>query len=215
MIPTSIASPGSRNPWLAGVHTILPDDCGRMLASCSASDSVLVIDEQAMSVVKALRMPEELYGHNYPLTRTSSVVDHYITNDLQTTHVNCAAPWRDGILTSSLIPGAIGWFDPEDKHSELVRGFVGCHGIRVSTTGELYFSDSCLGTVVFLGPDMRVTRRIRAKSFWLHDAVEVAPNLFALALFDKNEVRFIDAMTRNMVYRIDCTGHGGPQFLSS
>jgi hypothetical protein len=202
------------DPWLAGLHTIIPDGCGRMLVSCAASDSVIIIDEQSMSVSQAIRLPEKIYGRNYALSRADSVVDHYITNDLQITHVNCAAPWRGGIVTSSLIPGAIGWFDEDGHYSELVRGFVGCHGVRASSTGELYFSDSCVGTVVFLSPEMRVKRRLRTESFWLHDAVEVAPELFALALFDKKEVRFIDATTRNMVYCIDCTEHGGPQFLA-
>jgi hypothetical protein len=202
------------DPWLAGGHTILPDGNGHLLVSCSASDSVLVIDERSLTVQRALRLPEELYGRNYPLARTDSVVEHYITNDLQITHVNCASPWRGGILTSSLIPGAIGWFDPQDRYSELVRGYVGCHGVRESSAGEIYFCDSCLGTVVFLDTDLRIRNRIRTESFWLHDAVEVAPGLFALALFDKDEVRFIDANTRKVVHRIDCTGSGGPQFLA-
>src|SRR3954451_10079804 len=38
------------DPWLAGGHTIIPDGRGHMLASCSASDSVLVIDTERMKV---------------------------------------------------------------------------------------------------------------------------------------------------------------------
>ena len=46
------------DPWLAGGHTAVPDGGGRLLLSCSASDSVLVVDEKTYAVVAAYRMPE-------------------------------------------------------------------------------------------------------------------------------------------------------------
>jgi len=103
------------DPWLAGGHTITPDGKGHLLVTCSASDSILLIDENTYGIISAYRMPESLYGFNYPLTREDSVVDHYIINDYQLTHVNCAWPWRNGFLVSSLIPGAIGLFNKKEN----------------------------------------------------------------------------------------------------
>lgn len=205
------------DPWLAGGHTIAPDGCGRMLASCSASDSVLVIDIGSMKVVAAHRVPESLYGYNYALTRQHSVVDHYITNDLQIGHVNCASPWRGGILVSSLIPGAIGWFDPNGAYTELLRGFVGLHGVRVAESGDLYFCDSCNGMLIFAEPrgqGLAIKQRIKIASLWLHDAVQIAGSVYALAAFDLNQVVFIDVSTRSVLGAIDCTPYGGAQFLA-
>jgi hypothetical protein len=202
------------DPWLAGGHTVIPDGAGRMLVSCSASDSVLVVDARRFQVVGAHRMPERLYGRNYELSRQHSVVDHYITNDLQLTHVNCASPWRGGILTSSLIPGALGWFDVSGHHKELLRGFVGCHGARVATGGEIYFCDSCVGALVFVDDRMTIRRRIGTGSKWLHDAVQVEGDLFALAVYDQGEVWLMDVASRTVLHRIDCGPFGGPQFLA-
>jgi hypothetical protein len=203
-----------QDPWLAGGHTIAPDGRGHMLVSCSASDSVLVVDEASRRVVDALRMPEALYGRNYDLARTDSVVEHYIGNDAQLTHLNCAQPWRGGVLTSALIPGAIGWFDPQRRYRELLAGFVGCHGARANGPDEIYFCDSCLGALVFANSQGRVTRRVATGSRWLHDAVRIAGDLYALALFDRAEVRFVDAATRETLYGLACESFGSPQFLS-
>lgn len=203
------------DPWLAGGHTIASDHRGHMLVSCSASDSVIIIDAKAGQVIDALRMPEELYGYNYSLARSDSVVDHYIINDAQITHVNCAWPWKGGILTSSLIPGALGWFSPSGEYNELVRGFVGCHGARISSDdGLIYFCDSALGALVFLDSKMRITKRIATGSLWLHDAVQIAGNVFALAIYDRCEVLFMDVESREILHRLDVTEFGGPQFLS-
>jgi hypothetical protein len=201
------------DPWLAGAHTMMPDGKGRLLVSCSASDSVLIIDESTLTVTDALRLPESLYGRNYPLERSDSVVDHYVSNDEQLTHVNCASPWRGGILVSTLIQGAIGWFDREGGYSELVRGFVGCHGARANSAGEVYFCDSCVGTLMLLDGNMRPRRRIGTDSKWLHDAVEIDGDLYALALYDRRQVRFVDVVARDVVGMIDCEPYGAPQFL--
>lgn len=202
------------DPWLAGGHTVFPDGKGRMLVSCSASDSVLIIDQMTHRVVGAHRMPESLYGHNYALKRTDSVADHYISNDAQLTHINCATPWRDGILTSSLIHGAIGWFDGDGRYEELLRGFVGCHGARASSSEEFYFCDSCLGALVFVDSHMRPRRRIGTGSKWLHDATQIHGTLYALALYDRQQVWFIDGDTRETIHILDCEPLGAPQFLS-
>ena len=203
-----------QDPWLAGGHTLAPDGNGHILVSCAASDSILVIDATSFRVVQALRMPQELYGRNYDLRRTDSVTDHYITNDLQITHVNCAAPWRDGILMSSLIPGAIGWFDRNGEYSELLRGFVGCHGVRAISADLIYFCDSCVGTLMILDGNMRLRQRVATGSRWLHDAVYISAEVFALAVYDSAEVWFMDVASRKVIYKLDCGAYGGPQFLA-
>ncbi len=110
-----------RDPWLAGSHTIAPDGDGHVLVSCSASDAILVFDAGTGDVSKVWRVPEDLYGRNYPLDRAHSVVDHYIDNDRQLTHLNCAWPWRGGLLVSLLIQGA---------------GVPGSAGRRDSSSGD-------------------------------------------------------------------------------
>jgi hypothetical protein len=201
------------DPWLAGAHTIMPDGNGRLLVSCSASDSVLIIDESTLSVTDALRLPESLYGRNYPLERSDSVVDHYVGNDEQLTHLNCAYPWRGGILISTLVQGAIGWFDRGGSYNELLRGFVGCHGARANLADEVYFCDSCVGTLTFLDAKMQLQRRVGTSSRWLHDALQISGNLYALALYDLQQVSLINVVTREVVGAIDCEPYGSPQFL--
>lgn len=202
------------DPWLAGGHTIAPTGDGSLIVSCSASDSILWIDEASRRVVSAQRFPESIYGHNYNLARTDSVVQHYITNDQQLTHVNCAWPYQNGVLTSALIPGAIGYFDQGGAFSELLRGFVGCHGARSRTdTGTIYFCDSCTGTLVMLNEKMGITRRLATGSSWLHDAVQISGNLFATAIYDTSYVALQDVASKETIQKIDCQSFGAPQFL--
>ena len=204
-----------QDPWLAGGHTITPGERGALLVTCAASDSVLVIDAATRTVREALRLPEALYGQNYPLRRTDSVVEHFIVNDYQLTHVNCAWPWRGGILTSSLIPGAIGWFDRERNYKELLKGFVGCHGVRVrEDTDEIYFTDSCVGVVVFLNDRLAITHRIATGSCWLHDAQQITGEIFALSISDRNCIQIFNLRTRKAISEISCDEYGvGTQFL--
>lgn len=211
------------DPWLAGGHTIWPDGCGGMLVTCSASDAVLTIDIATLHVTHAWRLPGECYGHNYALSRDMSVVDHFIDNDRQLTHVNAAVPWRDGMLVSTLIQGAIGYRprlcprilpNPDAPYVELTRGHVGCHGVRTDAAGRITFCDSCAGTLLRLGPDGRTRVLIDVQSRWLHDAQEVKPGLFALAVADKNTVDLIDLATGNPIGVIDGSGYGeSTQFL--
>lgn len=204
-----------RDPWLAGTHTIAPDDHGRVLVSCSASDAILAFDAGTGDLSQFWRVPEDRYGRNYSLDRAHSVVDHYIDNDRQLTHINCGWPWRGGLLVSLLIQGAIGWSDGNGGYRELVRGFVGCHGARVrSDIEEIYFADSCSGMLVFLDPHGVIIRRVGTGSRWLHDAVQIGGDLFAVAPFDFNEVVLLNVATRQVAWRIPCAAHGGPHSLS-
>jgi hypothetical protein len=203
------------DPWLSGGHTVTADGHGRLLVSCSASDAVLVIDERSHEVVHALRLPEELYGVNYPLARGDSVTDHYIPNDLQLTHLNCASPWRGGIVVSTLIQGAIGWFDPAQQYHELLRGFVGCHGVRAEAgTDQLYFCDSCLGALVFWTSQRGIHSRLAADSAWLHDAQQLEGELFALSVADRNQVELVLTRRREVLTVLPGRDFGqGTQFL--
>ena len=201
--------------WLSGAHTIFPDGRGNLLVTCSASDSVLLIDEQSFAVASVLRLPESIYGHNFELSRTDSVVEHYITNDLQLTHINAASSWRNGIVVSTFIQGAIGWFNSQGKYKELLRGFVGCHGVRADTrTEQLYFCDTCLGTVIFLDNNLNIERRIATGSTWLHDAQQIEGDVFAVAAMDRNQVEIMDIQSRQVILTIPGHEFGlGTQFL--
>lgn len=202
-----------RDPWLAGGHTIASDGDGHLLVSCSSSDAVLAVDASTGTVSHAWRVPEDWYGRNYALERTDSVVDHYIDNDRQLTHINCVWPWRGGLLMSMLIPGAIGWSDGNGAYRELVHGFVGCHGARVrSDMEEIYFVDSCSGMIVFLDLNGQVIRRVGTGSRWLQDAIQIHDDVFAAAVFDRNEVLLVNVVTREVTGRIQ-SAHG-PRFLS-
>jgi hypothetical protein len=204
------------DPWLSGGHTIVPDNKGHLLVSCSGSDSILVIDENSFEVIKTFRVPEPIYGKNYSLSRQDSTVDHYIDNDSQLTHINCAWPWNGDILVSNFIQGAIGRFSTNGEYSELVRGFVGCHGTRIDhRTGQIYFCDSCVGTLVFLTRDYSIDYRIDAESTWLHDAQQLDGNIFALAVADRNQIEIVDTSSRQTIAKISGENFGyTTQFIS-
>jgi hypothetical protein len=204
------------DPWLSGAHTISPDGKGQLLITCSASDSVLLVDEKSLAVRSALRLPEAIYGRNFELHRNQSVVEHYIPNDLQLTHINCAVSWRGGIAISTLIQGALGWFDPQANYRELLRGFVGCHAVRVDCdTDRLYFCDSCLGTVVFLDEKLGIEKRIDVGSRWIHDSLQMHDRVFAVSITDANCVRLLDVESREIISELRGSEFGmGTQFLS-
>jgi hypothetical protein len=204
------------DPWLADAHTVAPGPRGSLLVSCSGSDAVLFVDPRSLRITRALRMPEELYGLNYPLTRSDSVVEHFIPNDLQTTHVNAASSWRDGVVVSTLAQGAIGWFTADGDYTEITKGFVGCHGVRADPrNGGLYFTDSTTGTIVFLDEDGRIRGRFATRSSWLHDAQHLDGDVFALAVTDRNVVEISNVRTKELLATINGGPFGeGPQFLS-
>lgn len=204
-----------RDPWLSGAHTLSHDEKGRVYLSCAASDSILIVDARTFQVVQALRMPEKIYGSNYPLSRSDSVVDHFISNDAQLTHVNSAWPWRGGVLVSTLIQGALGWFDSRGEYQELLRGFVGCHGARVdSRSGDIYFSDSCSGKLFFLDAAFQAVEAMDFESRWLHDACQLEGDVFAAAVSDKNQVVIADLRSKEILNRIDGSPFGaGTQFI--
>lgn len=183
------------HPLLAGLHTVAPLPGGQALLSCSASDALLVLDLATGEVEKVLRMPEDVYGRRYDLGPGMDLRRHYIGDEQQTTHVNAAHPFDGGrrAVVSTLIQGAVGVFDLETgAYEEIVRGFVGCHGARVSAAGEVYFADSTAGHLVFLDDRGRTARRFDAGSRWLHDVQQIRGSVYAFALADANELRVWD-----------------------
>lgn len=197
-----------RDPWLAGTHTIVPDYKGHLIISCAASDSILFVDETSYEVVRAMRLPEEIYGANYSLSRTDSVVEHYIPFDLHLAHINGAWPQFDDVLISTW-RGAIGRFDKHGKYSEIIQGFAGCHGVRTFQNGEgFYFCDSCLGTILFLTKDNKIYRRVATDSKWLRDAQQLNDRYFILSLTDKNCLQVMDVVEREVVHSIPCDNFG-------
>jgi hypothetical protein len=192
------------HPLLAGLHTVAPLPGGRALLSCSASDALLILDLESGEVEKVLRMPADPYGRNYDLDATTDLRRHYVGDEQQTTHVNAAHPFDGGrrAVVSTLIQGAVGVFDLETgAYEEIARGFVGCHGARVSAEGEVYFADSTAGHLVFLDGRGRIARRFDAGSHWLHDAQQIRGSAYAFALADANELRVWDVDRGELLYR--------------
>jgi hypothetical protein len=139
-----------------------------------------------------------------------------VINDFQLTHINCAYPWRSGILVSTLIQGAIGWFDEHGQYQELLRGLVGCHGVRIDQrNSRMFFCDSCLGTVVFLSSDYRIEHRVSTGSVWLHDAEQVSPDVFALSVADRNQIEIIEFSSRKVLTIAPCGDFGNSTQLIS
>lgn len=193
-----------QHPHLAGLHTVAPLPGGRAALSCAAADAVLVLDLESGRLTETLRLPPELYGANYELAPGTDLRAHYVDDEQQTTHVNAAHPVNGGsaLAVSTLIQGALGLFDlASGGYRELARGFVGCHGARADDAGRLYFSDSTRGELVHLDPEGRVASRFAVGSSWLHDAVQLAGDLYAFALSDANELRICDVASGRLLYR--------------
>jgi hypothetical protein len=192
------------HPLLAGLHTVAPLPGDRALLSCSASDALLILHLGTGEIEKVLRMPADLYGHNYDLGPDTDLRRHYVGDEQQTTHVNAAHPFDGGrcAVVSTLIQGAVGVFDLETgAYEEIARGFVGCHGARVSAEGEIYFADSTAGHLVFLDDRGRIARRFDAGSRWLHDVQQIRGSVYAFALADANELRVWDVDREELLYR--------------
>jgi len=203
------------DPWMAGGHSIAPTSNGTMITTWSASDSIIEVHAASLEVQNVWRLNDVGYGTNYPLERTDSVIDHYVHNDLQLTHINAAWPRRDGILVSLLIPGAIGMLRSDGEYREIARHYVGCHGVRVDHAERIYFCDSTVGTINFIDDQGRLLERYDCHSRWLHDALELAPGVFAAGLSDRNAVEITDWERRERVGDIDGSAFGeGVQSLA-
>jgi hypothetical protein len=182
------------HPHLAGLHTVEPLGDGRAALSCASADAVLVCDLERGEVEATVRLPAALYGQGYELGAATDLRRHAIPDEAQATHVNAAH--RAGgsrVVVSTLIQGAIGLLDlATGAYAEIGRGFVGCHGARLSAEGEVYFADSPAGALTFLAPSGQIARRFAVGSRWLHDAQQIAGSVYAFALADRNELRLYD-----------------------
>ncbi len=205
----SIAGEPCRNlrtynhPFFAGLHTVFPVSDKMVAVSASAPDAVLMLNVENGVVEKILRMPEELYGKNYDLSEDMDLHKHYINNDCQTTHINCAYPDTAGdkIIVSTLIQGAVGVFDwRKGSYKEITRGFVGCHGSRMSREGRIYFADSVTGSLVFIDDEGRIQRRFKVNSRWLHDATQLSGDIYAFSVSDHNTIAIYDINKNTLLY---------------
>ncbi len=202
------------HPWFSGGHTVFVDGKDRFVISCSAPDALLFFRPDG-TLADAWRIPSELYGHNYQLSRTDDLRMHYISNDQQTGHINCGAPVPDGYLCSLLIPGAVGLFNRDGCYRELIRGYVGCHGVRPLGDLGFYFSDSCNGLIVEVDWRGRVLRRFQLDTRWLHDALHLGDGLYICSLSDHNTFELWDTARDTLLWRISCEAFGASaQFIS-
>ena len=191
------------HPHLAGLHTVEPLGDGRAALSCASADAVLLCDLEGGKVTATLPLPAALYGQGYELDTGTDLRRHAIPDEAQATHVNAAH--RAGgsrVVVSTLIQGAIGLLDlASGAYAEISRGFVGCHGARLSAEGEIYFADSAGGMLIFLTPRGGIARRFAVPSRWLHDVQQIAGPLYAFALADRNELRVYDVASGELHWR--------------
>jgi hypothetical protein len=196
------------HPWFAGGHTVFVDADGNYVVSCSAPDALLVFD-RAGGLVRTHRVPDDLYGRNYLLGSDDDLREHYVSNDLQLTHINCGFPTPRGLLCSMLIPGAIGLFTPEGSFREITRGFTGCHAAKWNPHDDsLYFADSCNGNVVELTWEGRIRERSRLNSVWMQDVVLFQPGLYLAALSDQNLFTLWNAREGQAVWSVSGEAFG-------
>ena len=192
------------HPHFAGLHTVNMIDNLRVVLSASAPDSIYILDISNGKIEHLLRMPESIYGENYKLNNLIDLREHYINNDIQTTHVNSAypSPCKKKIVVSTLIQGAIGIYDIESKsYKEIIRGFIGCHGARFNSDNEIYFCDSTNGTMIILNNKGQIKYRFHTKSFWLHDAIQLHKDIYAFSLSDKNELAIYDIKKHKLIFK--------------
>lgn len=185
------------DPWFAGLHTVFASGSDRCIVSASAPDAILEVDIAVGQVVERTRLPEALYGHNYPLDAAGDLHRHYVANDLQLAHLNCAYPdTAGGIVVSTLIQGDIGQLDAGGRYRIVSHGSVGCHGARETADGKfVYFTDSCRGALVVIDESGTEVRRHAIDSRWLHDAQQVYDDLFLFCVADHNRLDLIDVAT--------------------
>ena len=205
------------DPWFSGLHTVFASGTDRCIVSASAPDAVLEVDLATDRVVARNRLPEAIYGRNYPLSADDDLRRHYVSNDFQLTHINCASPdGQDGIVLSTLIQGDIGLFDAGGDYRIVSHGHIGCHAARATADGEaFYFADSCNGVLVVIDRAGKELRRFAVDSRWLHDVQQVADDLFLFCTSDSNSLELIDIASGRvwLSERFDARG-GATQFVN-
>jgi hypothetical protein len=202
------------DPWFGGLHTVIAVSDRTCLVSSAGADAILWLDVQQGKVIRRWRLPAERYGTNYALDERTWLGEHYIPNDLQLGHLNCAAPdGRGGACFSVLGQGDVGHVDRFGSCDVLVSGYVGCHGARYRGD-ELFFCDSCRGRLMRVDGSNSASVLFDADSRWLHDAVHLAGGLFLMTLGDRNQLVLADVDRAVRVAEWDFSaGEGTVQFL--
>lgn len=204
------------DPWMAGVHTVFHHN-GRVAVSCSASDAVVVLDASNGAVTHALRLPLGVYGGGggYLLERDHDVREHFIVNDHQMTHINCAWPCEEGIYISTLIHGVVGLFGWDSSYRELFRAPIGSHGVRRIAPDRLLLADSCAGVGRVYDMSGNEQEHFDFGCRLLHD-VDLADGRFLLGTStDLNVLMIADRASGKIIARWPMQFFGaGVQFLS-
>jgi hypothetical protein len=205
------------DPWFGGLHTVVPIDETTCLISSSGADAILWLDTVRGEVIRRWRLPADRYGTNYDLDHTTSLGEHYVANDFQLGHLNCAAPdGRGGVYVSVLGQGDIGHLRASGEYERIATGFVGCHGVRFAEADNLlYFSDSCSGRLMRVDGRDRAAVLFETGSRWLHDAVQLTNGLFLMTVGDRNGLVLGDVARGRALAEWDFSAaEGTVQFLS-
>ena len=203
-----------RIPGMAGGHTVSSEENGNVWVTSAPSNALFRLDLEAGTVVERLPMPA-IYGTGYEIGEDFDPLEHYIPTNLQPTHVNSAVPVNNGLLVTTWIQGAVGFFDIERNYRELIRGFTGCHGARIDPdSGHVFLSDSPTGLVWFVDFETGAIRgRFETGSKWLHDADTLGNGVFACTLGDSNELVLVQAKNGSVLTRKRCDELGASTML--
>jgi hypothetical protein len=216
----TVLRPGSAaridDPWFAGLHTAFAVGPNLVVVSASAADAVLWVDLERRCVTQRTRLFTARCGANYVLAPDMDLRSHFLHNDLQVAHLNCAWPHHDRVYVSSLIGGNIVRLDTDGSQTPLISGYVGCHGARITKGGEmLYFADSCHGRLVICDLNGAIRSTFTIDSKWLHDVHHVTDNIFLFCASDRNRLDLIDvSRKRTLVSRNFDDCGASLQFLS-
>lgn len=205
------------DPWFGGLHTVIPVDDTTCMVSSSGADAILWLDVTSDSVVRRWRLPQARYGTNYDLDSTTWLTEHYVANDFQLGHLNCASPdGRGGAFVSVLGQGDLLHVSATGDAKLLATGYVGCHGIRpfAGQSDSAYFCDSCSGRLMRVN-GQGVQTLFETGSRWLHDAVQLTGGLFLMTLGDRNALILADVERGRALAEWDFSGaEGTVQFLN-
>jgi len=197
-----------RHRLIVGGHTVIPAGPGKVWVTTAPGNAALLVNLKSGDVDRVLSMPER-YGTTYPITDETNLIAHYPPTDLQPTHINCLWQNNGELYVTLLRPGVLGVFTPDGAYREIVSGFIGCHGGRVSLSGELYFSDTPAGLVWFADKDSgALLDRFSVQSRWVHDCAQVDEDVFVCTLSDDNVLRLMSRTRREIVADVDVSGYG-------
>lgn len=196
------------HPHLVGAHTVFKIKGSKVWVTTAPGNAVLQIDIESGEVILELSMPSR-YGQGYLLSPELNLGKHYIPTDYQPTHINCAFPCENGVLVTLWIPGAVGLFDHNGSYREIVKGFRGCHGGRMSSRGEMYFSDSAAGIVWFIDVETgQVKSRYKVNSRWVHDCAQLSGDFYVCTLSDDNKLFVFSRKTQTQITSVELDQFG-------